>query len=65
MDSDSGAAPSVAWDGDVHEPPLGKELPQRGGAGVTEDNVRGQASTAAIHLPFSLSPWCPTAYTPR
>jgi hypothetical protein len=40
MDSDPLASPSLAWDGDVHETPLGKELPERRRAGVTENRIR-------------------------
>jgi hypothetical protein len=40
MDADPLSMLRFAWDGDMHEPPLGKELPECGGAGVTEDGVR-------------------------
>ena len=40
MDSDSGTTPSLSPNGDVHETPLGKELPERGGTGVAEDGIR-------------------------
>ena len=32
-------AARIAWDGDVHRTPLGKELPQRGRTCVAEDSI--------------------------
>ena len=39
MHPDSSAAPPIPRDGDVDETPLGKELPERGGADVTQNRL--------------------------
>lgn len=39
MNANSLTAARIAWGGDVHRTPLGKELPQRGRTGVAEDSI--------------------------
>jgi hypothetical protein len=52
MDADPLSMLRFAWDGDMHEPPLGKELPECGGAGVTEDGVRAAGEHRCHPSPF-------------
>jgi hypothetical protein len=57
MDPDARAGASIPRNGHVHETPLGKELPERRGAGVTEDGI-GAAGEHRRH------PWAFLAEAP-
>jgi hypothetical protein len=54
MDSHFSARSSLAWNGDVHKSPLGKELPERGGTGVAEYGI-GAAGEYSCHPPALLA----------